>query len=129
MTTLPTILAELEEAERRAKTAWDVCNASLRRDDLDTAQAACRDRDVLNRTHLPTLIAALKRQGEALEPFADFCDAMTGNNLNMPRAKLPDDTPVYGFNFARLDMGHFRRAKEVYTDFTAALKETAGEDS
>lgn len=116
--TLPTIIAELEEAERAANLngdEWVVRYENIGPDDnpnliafleegSDEGRILCIDEDprgedlpspalhyiALMRTHLPTLIEAVKRQGEALERIAD--PATYSHNLPSCCQHTFDDT-------------------------------------
>lgn len=63
--TLTTMIAELEEAERAVKAAKDKYDDSLVHDDWERYEAALKAQATLMRNSLPTLIEAVKRQGEA----------------------------------------------------------------
>lgn len=68
MTPLPTLIAELEEAQTLAQNIIKSAACHYTYDDdarTECGEYAERLAQVL--THLPTLIEALKRQGEALE--------------------------------------------------------------
>lgn len=66
--------------------------------------------------------AEIERLRDALKPFAEFCDALVGNNLNVPRERQSDDSPVYGFNFTVLTMGNFRQARAALRALTQEQK-------
>ena len=61
----------------------------------------------------PDLQKRVQELEAALKPFADFCDALRGNNLAVPRQAVPDDTPIYGFELTVLTMGDFRIARNA----------------
>lgn len=133
MTTLTTMIAELEEALKAATPGpWIVSSQNKKDveggphsdhngfrhlvsdsytglDDVDEANARLI---ALMRNSLPTLIEALKRQGEALEPFAEIAKYDIGNS------EANDDLfrPMMFHNRGPLlTVGMFRRARAALT--------------
>lgn len=84
MTDLPTLLAELEEAERHWKDAKALADETKDPLDMMAARDAFNARDALMRTHLPTLIEAVKRQGEALNHIVSIGEGH-GSNYDFER--------------------------------------------
>lgn len=116
--TLPTIIAELEEAERAATSGpWQqmagdplavdahsaVYVAKMTGATPVTELAANARLIALMRTHLPTLIEAVKRQGEALEKIAD--PATYSHNLPSCCQHTFDDTCELFSDIARAAQG------------------------
>lgn len=94
--TLPTIIAELEEAERALSRALGLINTKASivsvaprplEEDLNGlmlgVRSALSEFETIS-THLPTLLEALKRQGEALSHIVSIGEAH-GSNYDFER--------------------------------------------
>lgn len=126
--TLTTMIAKLEEALKAATpgalTVEDGANSHIFEMRIVDAGGRCvafaDDEDArliaLMRNHLPALIEAVKRQGEALEPFALVAEHDIGSD------ETDTDTfrPIGHNRAPLLTVGDLRRAR-------AALKEATDE--